>query len=129
MRLTRYDGVATLLFAAILAPYLGYVARGTMPFVQDPEGMAATALILGALAGYIGGWIAPHRIETLAVGAAALALSILTLVSESFLDLPVRNGLMAGFMGTLVLLWAGALLRHERAGFPGPAGLAPPAPA
>lgn len=128
MRLTRYDAVATLLFAAILAPYLGYVANGSMPFVQDPEGMAATALILGALAAYVGGWIAP-RLDTIAVGVAALALAVLTLVSESFFDLAVRNGLMAGFMGTVVLLWAGALLRHERAGFTGPAGLAPPATA
>jgi len=127
MRLTRYDGVATLLFAAILAPYIGYVARGSMPFVQDPEGMAATALILGAVAAYIGGWVARRRLETLAVGTAALGLAILTLVSDSFFDLAVRNGLMAGFMATIVLLWTGALLRHERAGFAGPAGLAPPA--
>lgn len=128
MRLTRYDGLATLIFAAILAPYIGYVARGSMPFVQDPEGMAATALILGAVAAYIGGWVV-RRLDTLALTFISLALAILTLVSESFLDLAVRNGLMAGFMGTLVLLWAGALLRHERLGFTGPPGMVPTASA
>jgi hypothetical protein len=36
MRITTTDVIATLLVAAIVVPYLGYLAWGDMPFIQDP---------------------------------------------------------------------------------------------
>jgi hypothetical protein len=44
------DLVATLLVIAIGIPYVGYLVRGEMPFVQDPRGMSATGLVLGLVA-------------------------------------------------------------------------------
>jgi hypothetical protein len=38
--LTGRDAVATILVAAIAVPYIGYLINGSMPFVQDPTGMA-----------------------------------------------------------------------------------------
>lgn len=33
MRLTWKDGLATVLVAAIVVPYIGYLAQGSMPFI------------------------------------------------------------------------------------------------
>ena len=54
MRLTWKDAAATMLIAAILVPYFGYLARGSMPFIHDARGMAAAALIIGAVTCYAG---------------------------------------------------------------------------
>ena len=45
----RY-ALATFFVAAIVAPYVGYMVRGTMPFIQDERGMAGTGLVLAAAA-------------------------------------------------------------------------------
>jgi hypothetical protein len=37
-KLTVRDLLATLILAAVLVPFIGYSARGSMPFVQDPAG-------------------------------------------------------------------------------------------
>ena len=39
-KLTTRDLLATLVIAAVAVPLVGYPARGSMPFVQDPRGMA-----------------------------------------------------------------------------------------
>src|SRR5688572_13445308 len=46
VKLTIRNVVATLFVAAILVPYIGYLARGEMPFIEDPRGMSGTALVL-----------------------------------------------------------------------------------
>jgi hypothetical protein len=55
MRLTIRDAVATVLVAAVLVPYLEYLVRGEMPFIEDPRGMPATGLVLGAAAFLVAG--------------------------------------------------------------------------
>ena len=45
MTIKPRDWVATLLVAAIAVPYIGYLIRGEMPFIQDPRGMSATGLV------------------------------------------------------------------------------------
>ena len=50
MRITLRDTVASILVAAIAVPYVGYLLYGSVPFVQDPRGMAAVGLILGFVA-------------------------------------------------------------------------------
>jgi hypothetical protein len=49
-KLTIRDAAATLLVAAVLIPFIGYSVRGSMPFVQDPRGMAGVGLAGGLLA-------------------------------------------------------------------------------
>jgi hypothetical protein len=49
MRLKLKDLIATILFAAIAVPYVGYLINGEMPFIKDPRGMSAAGLVLGAV--------------------------------------------------------------------------------
>ena len=50
MKLKFKDLIATILFAAIAVPYVGYLINGEMPFIKDPRGMSAAGLVLGAVA-------------------------------------------------------------------------------
>lgn len=124
MRLTWKDAAAAVLVAAIVVPYVGYLTRGSMPFIHDARGMAGTALVLGAVACYAGDMrILARRWNVVAavaavLGIAALGLGIAALVTES-------GGLLAAFIITIVALWMLATLRH--AGFKLPAGRAPTA--
>ena len=49
MRLKSKDLLASILFAAIAVPYVGYLINGEMPFIKDPRGMSATGLALGVV--------------------------------------------------------------------------------
>src|SRR3954465_71814 len=53
--MTPKDVVATVLVALIVVPYINYLVAGEMPFIKDPGGMAASALILGTAAALIAG--------------------------------------------------------------------------
>ncbi len=44
-KLSVRDGIATVALLAVLIPYVGYLIRGEMPFIEDPRGMAAVGLI------------------------------------------------------------------------------------
>ena len=110
MKLTYKDIIATLLVAAIVVPYLGYLVRGEMPFIQDPRGMAATGVILGLAAAALTGramfarglW---HRI-TLAIGVVTLGLGVAAIWVGS------NEALLAAFMAGIVITWALAELLH-----------------
>jgi hypothetical protein len=105
----RY-ALATAFVAAIAAPYAGYLVRGTMPFIHDPQGMAGTGLVLGAAAVVTAGWEAfgGGRALTVAfglgvgvfgLGAAAVWLEWNTLV-------------LAAFMASIGLFWVYEAARH-----------------
>lgn len=109
MRLTYKDALATLFVAAIVVPYLGYLANGSMPFIQDARGMAGIGLVLGLAACTVGGQVTSaqdmaHRIESV-LGPCALALGVATLITES-------GPLLAVFIATIVALWAMTTLHH-----------------
>jgi hypothetical protein len=104
MKLTYKDGLATLLVAAVVVPYIGYLVAGQMPFIQDPRGMSATGLVLGLLAALVPGRAAfrpdvAHRLA-LASGVLALGLGVAALVVAS------SELLLALFMVALVVTWA-----------------------
>ncbi len=110
MRFAYKNTIASVLVAAILVPYVGYLLRGEMPFLKDPRGMAATGLILGLAAAAMAGsavfaaglW---HRI-TLAVGIVTLALGIATVWVET------NEVLLAAFMAGIAVTYALAELVH-----------------
>ncbi len=112
MKFTWKDIVATLFVAAILVPYIGYLARGSMPFIQDPRGMAATGLILGVAAAALAGrailadgvW---HRV-TLVIGVVTLGFGVAAVWVGS------SGWLLATFMAGIVVTWALAELIHTR---------------
>ena len=112
MRFTIKDTAATVLVAAIVVPYVGYLVWGEMPFIQDPRGMAATGLVLGLAAALLAGRaaLAPgllHRVA-LVTGVAALGLGVAAVWTE--LEL-----LLAAFVIAIVVTWVLATLIHTRA--------------
>jgi hypothetical protein len=112
MRPRIYDAIATLLVAAVVVPYIGFLVAGSMPFIKDERGMSATGLVLGIIAFAVAwrrwsggrltmveqvlGWV------SLAVGIVALA----------FAETGAAVVLLAVFMATIVLTWAVEMLHH-----------------
>ena len=118
MKLTWRDGLATLVFAAIVVPFGGYLIYGSMPFLQDPTGMAGLVLVLGVIGTLIGGWIVVDRsfaLEATTVGAGLIsaALGVAALVSENFWDVTTRNVLLVGAVALIAVLWVIAIARRS----------------
>jgi hypothetical protein len=119
------DGVATLLVAAIVIPYIGYLERGSMPFIQDPRGLAATGLVLGLVAAAV---LGPEAFRGTRGSVAAFfavasgAVGVLTFVRAG--EGALSEGLLAVFVVAVVVAWALAeLVRTRDAGTkagPGP---------
>ena len=112
MRITSKDVVATLLVAAIVVPYLGYLAWGDMPLIEDPRGMAATGLVLGLAAAAVAGRAAfdaePISRAALGTGVVALALGI------AAVWVGTSEALLAVFIGAIVVTWALGETAHAR---------------
>jgi|SoiMethySBSTD1v2_1073268.scaffolds.fasta_scaffold452578_3 hypothetical protein len=108
MRFTWKDALVTILVAAVAVPYIGYLVRGSMPFIEDPRGMAATGLVLGLIAAAVTGRAAftQERFGRAAeiVAFMSLGTGLATLIwAESG---TLSDVLLAAFMGTMVLTWA-----------------------
>jgi hypothetical protein len=112
MKLTLRDGLATLLVAAIVVPYVGYLVRGDMPFIQDPRGMSATGLVLGLAAFLTAGRqftaTTAGKVE-LGTGIVVLAIGLAAL---AFAETAAAEALLAVFMAGIVLAWAVQMLHH-----------------
>ena len=107
MRVTWRDGIATLLVAAVVVPYVGYLINGTMPFIQDPRGMATTGLVLGLAAalvvgraGFAGTW--GRTAAVLGGLTGAVGLATLIWAEEGTLS----EVLLAVFIGGIIVTWA-----------------------
>jgi hypothetical protein len=115
-KLTARDLLATLIIAAVVVPFIGYSARGSMPFVQDPRGMAGVVVVGAVLAFAAFGRKAfgTGRYETVMVtlGVLTLGFAIAALIAETVWSLLVPA------MASLVLTWALALM-HD-AGYVAP---------
>ena len=107
MRFTWKDGIATLLVAAVVVPYVGYLINGSMPFLQDPRGMAATGLVLGLAAAAVIGRAAFSGTwgrAAAVVGGLTGALGIVTVIWAGLG--PLSAILLAVFIGGIVVTWA-----------------------
>ncbi len=112
MKLTMRDLIATLLVAAIGVPYIGYLVNGEMPFLQDPRGMSAVGLILGAGAFFVlRGGNAKDRVGTTENVLATLAL-VLGLVALAFAETAAAEVLLAVFMGSILVVWVAEVADH-----------------
>ena len=47
-KLTLKDILPTLIVAAVVVPFIGYLVSGSMPLVHDPQGMAGVGVALGS---------------------------------------------------------------------------------
>jgi hypothetical protein len=101
------DLVATLIFAAVMVPYVGYVINRSMPFVKDPRGMSAVGLV-GLLLMIIafGGRESFDRGSWLLIGTAVVAFGL----GFSALILETNETVLAAFIGAISLYWALELL-------------------
>jgi hypothetical protein len=130
MKLGWKDAVATLLVAAIGIPYGFYLALGGVTFIQngdgstavgilDPTGMSALALILGAIAAVVGGWIVLGEgtvtgYVTAGLGVVSAVLGVLALIGENlFNNSTIWESVLGAFMASIALLWAIAVIRHS----------------
>ena len=113
MKLTRRDALATLMIAAIIVPYVGYVINGSMPFIKDPRGMSAVGLILGIVALAILGKTAfasqAMRIMGRTLAVASFGLGIAALWFET------NEALLGGFMLSIVVVWLLEMFDHAGA--------------
>jgi hypothetical protein len=104
MKLTRKDLIATLLIAAVVVPYVGYLIWDEMPFIQDPRGMAALGIV-GLLLGF-----AAWRLGLRSVfGKVMLVLGVATLglgIAAALIGAEGSELLLATFVGAIVVVWA-----------------------
>jgi len=107
-KLTLRDLLATLITAVVVVPFAGYSVHGSMPFVQDPRGMAGVVIVGTVLAFAVFGRRAfgTGAFETVMVTLDLLTLgfAIAALIAETVWAL-----LVPAMVG-LVLMWALAIL-------------------
>jgi hypothetical protein len=112
MKLTIRDGIATLLVAAIVVPYVGYLVRDEMPFIQDPRGMSAVALVLGLAAFLTAGQLSAaslsNRVE-LALAAVTLTIGLVALIIA---ETAAAEVLLAVFIAAIIVTWAVQMVHH-----------------
>lgn len=112
MKLKAKDVVATLLVAAIAVPYIGYLIRGEMPFIEDPRGMAATGLVLGIAAYLVMTWGDSFDQLGKAETALAAVAAGLGVVALALAETAAAEALLALFMGSILVVWAVKLVDH-----------------
>ncbi|GGB92736.1 hypothetical protein GCM10010972_01780 [Cellulomonas carbonis] len=106
------DVVALLLVALIAVPYVGYLVRGEMPFVQDPRGMSAIGLVLGVAAFLTFRW--GDQLDRLgwveiALGVASFGLGVAALLLA---ETAAAEVWLAVFMASILLVVSIELLDH-----------------
>lgn len=112
MKLTLRDLVGTVLVLAIAVPYIGYLINGEMPFVEDPRGMAAVGLLLGAAAFVVmrtGDEL--DRAGKFETAGAVLALA-LGVIALAFAETAAAEVLLAVFMVSILVVWAVEMFDH-----------------
>jgi hypothetical protein len=113
MKLSIRDGVATVLIAAILVPYVGFLVNGSMPFIRDPRGMAATAVLLGPAAFLFAGRFSSAS----GIGMAEIVLAGLAtgfgLFAVLLAETAAAYTLLAVLIGGVVLTWAVQMVHHS----------------
>lgn len=111
MRLSRRDVLASLVMLAVVVPFAGYSILGSVPFVEDPRGMAGVALA-GALALM---WV--FRRDTFAPGTVGPVVSLLATVTvvTALLAIVAETSwaMLVPAVGGVVALWAAGLARHR----------------
>jgi membrane-bound ClpP family serine protease len=112
MKLKLKDLLATILFAAIAVPYVGYLINGEMPFIKDPPGTAATGLVLATVA-----FLVMRRDDLFdRIGKAETTLAalslVLGLVALALAETAAAEVLLAVFMGSILVVWAVELMDH-----------------
>jgi hypothetical protein len=110
MRLTKRDAIASGLIAAVVVPYIGFLVRGEMPFIQDPRGMAAVGLV-----GLILSFAAWGLGLDTTFGKVMLVLGVATLgigLAAALVGVEGSEILLGIFIAGIVVVWAIETARH-----------------
>lgn len=120
--LTIRDAIATLVTAAVVVPFVGYSIRGSMPFLQDPRGMAGVGIVGVVLLAITFGPAAfrAHRTGVIltVVCLVALGFGIAALIAETSWTLlvPMAAGIVVlwilGLTGDAVRITRPTAVRH-----------------
>jgi hypothetical protein len=106
------DLAATGLVVVLVAVYLGFLAYGELPLIENTRDMTALALILGGAVIYVllgveqydaVGWI------ILAAAVVAVVLGVLALILA---ETAAADVLLAAFVATVLIVWAIELTEH-----------------
>lgn len=115
MDVTLRDWIATLLVAATVVPYIGYLVNGSMPFLEDATGMGAVGVVLALTAASVIGpdaFRGPWGRVAVVTGGIAVLLGVATvLLGEKW---AYGEVLLAVFIGAVVVTWLIALLVDTR---------------
>lgn len=113
---TLRGAIATLVVAAVVVPFVGYSVHGSMPFVEDPGGMAALG-ILGILG--VGIAFGDAAFQDARIGAV---MAVLAVVGFAVGVLAVVVGtswaLLVPMMAALVALWLVGLVEEAGSRIP-----------
>lgn len=114
MRLTWKDAAATALVGGALSLYAGFLAGAGLPLVSGPRMLALAVLVLGVAACVTGGSVlataggepaTPLARWFSFFGTIAFVTAVLVMITGS-------EPLLAVLVGTIVMLWLAATLRH-----------------
>ena len=116
-KLTLRDLLDTLITAAVVVPFVGYSARGSMPFVHTPEHMAAvgiagTALAYAVFGGRTGFGTGPFEWIMFALWLLTVGFGLAALIVQT------SWALLVPMVAGLAIIWVLALL-HD-AGYMAP---------
>ncbi len=114
--LTWRDGAATLLVAALVAAYAGWLVLGSMPLVHSAGDVAAIAFIFGFAACLVAARPDAMSLRLAALtGVLLVGLGIAALVSEN-------GAVLAVFVALTVTMFAVSTARHAGFGLHGARG-------
>lgn len=113
MRMPIRETLGTVLVAAMLVPYVGYLVGWSMPFIHNTRAMAATAFIL-----WVGVFLVAGRYDTtthdgnteLVLFAASITLGAAAALAAEMLT-GLAPALLAAFVGLAVVTWTVRLLQ------------------
>jgi hypothetical protein len=115
-KLTLKDMIATVLLAAVAIPYVGYLARGEMPFIRDARGMAGVGII-GLILCFAAWGLGIHSLfgrVMLGAGLASLGVGIAALLMGA----EGSEVLLAIFMGAIGVVYVVETAYHATFGDP-----------
>lgn len=112
MTVSRRVLLATGLVVALVGLYLGFLATGGMPLIEDSQAMTSVALILGGAAVFM--LLAVERYD--AVGWFTLGLAVvgatLGCIALVLAGTQAAEVLLAFFVGSVLLVWGIELAEH-----------------
>jgi NhaP-type Na+/H+ or K+/H+ antiporter len=112
MKLNARDFVSTLLVLLFAVPFVGFLIRGEMPFIEDTRGLAAVGLVLSTAAYLVLSSGDTRDLADSVENAVALVAFVLGFVAFALAETAAGEALLVVFMSAVLLAWAVKLMDH-----------------